>query len=1017
MKEFPPFRLDVVNECLWRHRPDGDDERIRLTPKAFAVLKFLVEHAGHLVTQNKLLEALWPDTFVQPEVIKGHILDLRSALGDHPKDPRFIETLPRRGYRFIAEVIDPSTESPRFEQLSPKLVGRRARLKQLSESLRTATRGQRQVVFVTGESGIGKTALINEFQRQVAGAKVRIARGQCVEGYGGKEAYYPVLEALGQLCGGPEGNLIVDILERQAPTWLVQFPAFVKGKHREVLHVEIMGATRERMLREICEALETITSENPLLLVVEDLHWVDHSTLDLISALARRRQPARLMVVGTYRPADMLSDHPLQAVKQELLIHGLCIELPLDLLEEAEVAEYLAADAGGAAVPQSLPGFIQRRTEGNPMFMVATLQNMRERKLITQEKNGLALALPLREIELQVPESLQQMIEIRIERLSEGERRALEAASVTGALFAAAITAAAAEMNIEAFEELCEGLSRRQQFVRSVAPQELPDGTVSGRYQFAHELYREAFYRRLVPGRRAKLHQRVGERLEQIFSADPGEVAPQLAHHFEESHDWPRAVKYAELVAETAGYRFAPREAAAALEHAVELSRHLPDAQRAVSEIALLETLAELYVVSFDPRAPEAYQALADRAAHYRLVDVEARALIGMAYPLSWISSQRSLEVLERALRLSVQQSDPLARARTRASCFVRRIWVGGWNFRDAEEFRNALAEILELADRFVKAKYMVDYSVIQWFSSEYREAHRNAVKGVETLLEGDECNLYFSFPRWLAEFIVPWSLLFLGEWGQALGEIESGIAIAERNGDRYRAQTLLLYEAWLRFHALDFANVATICESLLPALNDAARRPWRRLCLVVAGSAETALGEHDAALKHLLQARDETDQQTVIHDWHRHMLQQSALAEVWLAKADFQKARAEAERFLDVTLATAERTWQALAWEINARVAMADRDMAGAHDFIAKGLSSMEGFEVPLAGWRVHGTAAELHSRTGNRKLAEHHRALSRDTIMKLANSLPAADPLRRAFLSAPAIRNILGGATTAVA
>jgi hypothetical protein len=134
---------------------------------------------------------------------------------------------------------------------------------------------------------------------------------------------------------------------------------------------------------------------------------------------------------------------------------------------------------------------------------------------------------------------------------------------------------------------------------------------------------------------------------------------------------------------------------------------------------------------------------------------------------------------------------------------------------------------------------------------------------------------------------------------------------------------------------------------------------------------------------------------------------------ELWLAKADLTEARTEAEKFLAVTLATAERTWQALAWEINARVAMADFDMARAHDFIAKGLSAMEGFEVPLATWRVHGTAAELYARTGNTELAEYHRAFSRDTIMKLANSLPETDPLRRTFLSSPVIRNILGAAT----
>jgi len=103
MKEFPPFRLDTVNECLWQHMARGGDERIRLTPKAFAVLQYLVEHTGRLVSQDELLKALWPDTYVQPEVLKSQILDIRRALGDDPKHPRFIETMPRRGYRFIGD--------------------------------------------------------------------------------------------------------------------------------------------------------------------------------------------------------------------------------------------------------------------------------------------------------------------------------------------------------------------------------------------------------------------------------------------------------------------------------------------------------------------------------------------------------------------------------------------------------------------------------------------------------------------------------------------------------------------------------------------------------------------------------------------------------------------------------------------------------------------------------------------------------------------------------------------------
>ena len=345
-KEFPPFRLDTVNECLWRHRDTGSDERILLTPKAFAMLRYLVEHAGRLVTQDELLEALWPDTFVQPEVLKSHVRDIRMVLGDDCKHPRFIETLPRRGYQFVAPVSDARTATESAVELpSPKIVGRNTQLNELRNCLQKAFANQRQVVFITGETGIGKTTLVDEFLRQAAAAfpGMRIARGQCVEGYGGKEAYYPMLEAVGQLCSGCGGDTVVQALSAQAPSWLVQFPALVSNKQREVLQQEIVGATRERMLREIAEALETITSDQPLLLVLEDLHWVDPSTVDLISTLARRRSPGKLMLLGTYR----LAEHPLKTVKQDLLVHRLCRKIALPPLTEAEVAEYLAYRVAG----------------------------------------------------------------------------------------------------------------------------------------------------------------------------------------------------------------------------------------------------------------------------------------------------------------------------------------------------------------------------------------------------------------------------------------------------------------------------------------------------------------------------------------------------------------------------------------------------------------------------------------------------------------------------------------------
>ncbi len=122
-------------------------------------------------------------------------------------------------------------------------------------------------------------------------------------------------------------------------------------------------------------------------------------------------------------------------------------------------------------------------------------------------------------------------------------------------------------------------------------------------------------------------------------------------------------------------------------------------------------------------------------------------------------------------------------------------------------------------------------------------------------------------------------------------------------------------------------------------------------------------------------------------------------------------QARSQAERFLNVTLATAERTWQALAWEANARVAIAQRDLARAKGYIGKALSTIEGYEAPLADWRAHATAAELYAQTSKMELTQHHLELSRATILKLANSMVAEEPLAKVFLSAPLVRNVFAG------
>jgi predicted ATPase/DNA-binding winged helix-turn-helix (wHTH) protein len=602
---FLEFRLDPANQCLWRRADSGEEVRVALTPKAFDVLRYLVERAGQLVNHNELLDDLWPRAYVQPEVLKHQVLELRKVLGDDAKHPRYIETLPRRGYRFIASIRGEVEEAP-TAQIGPAkslLVGREEAFTELHDCLARASQGQRQIAFVTGEPGIGKTALLDEFQhRAVAEVPgLRIARGQCIEGYGGQEAYYPLLEALGQLCRGPGGGEIVKILAAQAPTWLVQFPALVKSEYRQSLQREIQGGTRERMLREITEALESITAERALLIVLEDLQWVDAATVDVLSVLARRRSLARLMVIGSSSTCNSAPvDLPLTALKSDLLVHRLCCEVALGPISETDVAQFLGLGSPDPSPPTELAKLIHRHCGGNPLFMVATLEHMSNRGLVWREGGRWRLTAPAERIELGVPDGLRRLIEARIERLSADERKLLEAASVTGAAFFATASARAANLNPEYFEDLCDSLSRRKQVVRLAGVHRFPDGSVSARYEFLHAVYRDVLYGRLSSARRARLHARIGHHLEELYGGSSGEIAAELARHFEFGLDWARAANYLQRLAETTSRRQAHREASALLRRALELTRKLPDAQRAALEKGILEKFAAISTASHD---------------------------------------------------------------------------------------------------------------------------------------------------------------------------------------------------------------------------------------------------------------------------------------------------------------------------------------------------------------------------------------------------------------------------------
>jgi DNA-binding winged helix-turn-helix (wHTH) protein/predicted ATPase len=643
----PPVRIESANEWAW-----CGSERLDLTPRTFAVLRHLVEHPQRLITKDDMLAAVWGETTVSDAALTSCIRDLRQALNDSARTPRYIETVHRRGFRFIGPITnvtvgravpvhtapDKTAPEPQPSTHAPTtLVGRDEELAFLHARLATARKRQRRLVLVTGEPGIGKTTLVETFLGQVsADRSLRIGRGQCVEQYGAGEAYMPVLEALGRLGRAADGERLVQTLKQYAPTWLVQLPALLTDSDLEIVSRRAQGATRERMLRELVEALDAISSEDPVVLVLEDLHWSDSATIDLLAMLARRREPAGLLIVGTYRPADVaVKSHPLQSVKQELLIHGLCEELALEFLSVAAVREYLARRLVPHDLPSDFSVALHRITDGNPLFLVNTIEDLIARGQVLESDGRWKLAGRVEDVTLEVPHTLAQIVAQQVERLTAEEQAILTLASVAGAEYSAALAVADGIDPNEA-ERRCEALARRGQFLRASGAASWPDGTVAARYTFIHALYRNVLYARVPIGHRVGLHLRIGERLERAYGARAADIAGELALHFEQGRDFERAARYQMVAGEHALRRHGYREAADHLTRALTSLNIWPESKTRTEQELMLQVMLGTALTALKGHAAREVEAAYARA---RLLseDVDDAARLRLVMPgLTW---------------------------------------------------------------------------------------------------------------------------------------------------------------------------------------------------------------------------------------------------------------------------------------------------------------------------------------------------------------------------------------------
>ena len=739
---FGPYRLDRARGCLWR-----GEQIVTLRRKSWETLLYLADRPGTLVTNEALHNAVWRGVAITPKTLTNVIAEIRRALGDNPEAPLYIETVHRRGYRFLPTVA--SSPAPVDERVDSDFIGRADELRAIREVWQQVLRGSRQTVFLCGEAGIGKSTLIDRaLSTLAAGSEAPlVGRGQCIERHGAHEAYMPVLEAIASWAG-EEPATVTSLLREFAPTWLAQIPWLIPESDRSALNANLLAGSAARMLREGTRFLEALAERHPLVLALEDLHWSDPETIDYLAAAGRSRG-GRILLIGTYRPVEArISAHPVVSAANALIRSG-ALQLVVEPFTREDVTAYLCRRLDDPDVSLQAAGVVEEHSRGIPLLVRAVVDHMISQSHQTADGRGWRLPRDPRVLLADLPNSVRDVIDVQVERLQPADLELLEIAAVVGQQFHIDTVAAGLAMPVEKVEDDLSRLSRQSRLIEECRIDAPPTFSGGGRrYGFVHTLYHMALYERLPQYKRQRLHQRIGEHLE---ASGAGGNAAELASHFERSGDHARAATYFERAAFSVSSRAASREAVAYLRQALEQLEQLPyDGTRSLHELRLQAQLGEAAASAFGADSPVVKES-AVRALDLCSRVQEPRTLFGALHAL-WLYTLLNGDgrvggnLVMHTTLLATQTSDPLLTLLSdvmvgTVACF------SGWPAQGLERLDGAMQRLREIRPSLPQTGIDIEVEIglnlgwASWLVGMPDQALRRALEASEIAIERKDPN------------------------------------------------------------------------------------------------------------------------------------------------------------------------------------------------------------------------------------------------------------------------------------
>ena len=531
--------------------------------------------------------------------------------------------------------------SPIVPAAARKTVGREAERRALVDAFQGTVQGRGRIATITGEPGIGKTSIVEEVLAEIAVGPHRpvIVRGRCSERLAGAEAYLPILEVLDSLLHGhtilhqQTSGRFTEMMKTLAPTWFVHVGMLsMESISAQQLREETKIASPERMKRELAALFESISRTRPLVLFLDDLHWADVSTVDVLNYLAQRFSDLRIFVMTTYRSAEMvMSKHPFLQISQDLQTRGLLQEFALEFLGQSDVERYLDMEFPGHELPAAFSALIHEKTGGSPLFMVDLLRDLKARGAISCVAGIWKMAKSISDITKELPETVKSTIARKLDLLDDTDRRLLTTASVQGYEFDTLVLSDVLEIDAADVEERIDALANTHHLARNIGTAEGVDRSLTVRYRFVHGLYQNVLYASLQPTRRAQMSAKVARAIEARFGTDPSH-ALERALLFESAREFADAARNFMLAAQHQISLFAFREGVALAKRGLDALTGVKDVVvRTQLEIGLQVALASCL------RAVDGWAAPSVEKIYLRVRDIlEQTGDESAVFPIRW---------------------------------------------------------------------------------------------------------------------------------------------------------------------------------------------------------------------------------------------------------------------------------------------------------------------------------------------------------------------------------------------